>query len=102
MDRDVGVSAFRYDFHVGHGFCRGGVFETDTEIVQLFKDESRRLSYSYPYFGNVVSPPLSKRSEPVCLNITLASMSEESVPTEPIRIAVVNTRPCWLIECWLD
>ena len=62
----------------------------------------RSTSQGLGRYGKITKTKLLERSNPICLHIKISSLSEPISPNLELSVYVVNTRPCWGIECMLD
>lgn len=93
----------RQDILVGFTevYCETGKV-IDTAELTILTQPNQSTPSGLGRSGKVIKPSPVKRSERVCLKVTVKSLSTPVHEALELSVVVMNTRPCWGLECLLD
>jgi len=82
-------------------FCSSGRTIGESEL-SISVTGRRQSQNGFGPYGRLVKSGLLGKGKQICLDIWLDEVREGETTDVDLSVTVMNTRPCWFVECLLD
>lgn len=91
---------FSFIVNVDEAHC--GQSPLDSREMRYAKSQNGSMTTTNFRFGEDARGSAFSQKKPLCLIATLTNVYPSTILPVTIQFSVRNTRPCWLLECFLD